>query len=98
MGLLCAGSGVLACVLGAAASSSWADPAEQPVPLRSAPSPVLAPGPPCFLAPFCPRPLPGASRSSRFAGCLQMSLQKLSPSQEAERLRGHGCSGEELPG
>lgn len=68
-----AGSGVLACILGAAASSSWADPAEQPVPLRSAPSPALAPGPPCFLAPFCPRPLPAASRSRHFAGCLQTS-------------------------
>lgn len=70
VGLHRAGSGVLACVLGAAASSSWADPAEQPVPLRS---PVLAPGPPCFLAPFCPRPLSGASWNSCFAGCLQTS-------------------------
>lgn len=69
VGLYCAGSGVLACILGAAASSSWADPAEQPVPLHS----VLAPGPLRFLAPFCPCPLPGASWSGRFAGCLQMS-------------------------
>lgn len=72
-GLHRAGSGVLAHVLAAAASSSWADPAKQPVPLRSAPSPALAPGPPCFLAHFCPRPLPRASWSRHFAGCLQTS-------------------------
>lgn len=43
--------GVLAHILGAAASSSWVDPVEQPVPLSSVPPPALAPGPPPFLAP-----------------------------------------------
>lgn len=68
--------GVLAHVLGAAASSGWVDPVEQLVPLCSAPPLALAPGPPCFLAPSV------LISCLAFLGLLCIPREKLLPSQK----------------
>lgn len=79
--------GVLAHILGAAASSSWVDLVEQPVPLSSVPPPALAPGPPPFLAP------------SVLISCLALpGAVALHPQREAVAILGRQLSPERKEG